>query len=833
MTVAAVELAAAQLTELETLSGGALAVLDQPGEGDADFVISMDTGVAGQGAGIRVRTRERFRIRVSATFPYEPPAVYAEHRRWKDSPHVNWGNLLCLYAAPAIEWAPADGMRGLVERLLMWLERAAEGTLDPDGRPLHPPVAFPTTTGCLVVEPSLGDRVPWSGAAAGGVATQFAWCVRHGSRVDVVAWLSEQQLVERVNQAQGSSVNPQGLPYFIALAVLVSSELWWEYPNGADQLAEGLAGAGYPRERLLADLALVGQANHILRRRSATPDAHPVVVLVGTPSRRIEGDARLAHLVAWKLGDYGEQIVAALAEDSFGAFTTKTSERLRGFAREWLRTSVVRWMSVYDQRRETTRRRDQDTAISWLRDRRVLILGCGALGAPVAEYCVRAGSEAVTVVDNGYVAPGILVRQPYRDHDIGNAKAGALADRLNAITRKPRVRGVVGNAVTYLLDELDAGDFDLIVDATANSGVRAAVEQTHRHHAAAGFPLPPTVMMIIGHRSDLGLVTVSTKGATGTGHDVLRRVLLDARRAGTQGWQDVLADFFPDPPRADLFFPEPGCSAPTFVGSAADVSALAASMLTEVTRILAAGEETGTTMTAVAVRGPSAQDRPNTSPERLAWPNDLVVTDSSTGYDVRLSAHTMAEIRAEARRGARVRGPRIETGGMLLGSVDEATGVVSVDIATGPSPDSKLSSGFFFHGTAGTQEILEHHSRLTGGAIGFLGIWHTHPGGPARPSPMDEAGMSLLTSFSDVRRALMVIIGGAPATWQGWIEDGVLPDIHVEMIEPGRTADLGETRAPVEEQVVPFGEYLPGGFSAPDPRLLPRRRRRWAWWRRV
>ena len=57
-------------------------------------------------------------------------------------PHVQWQHLICLYAAPSVEWLPADGMRGLLDRLIAWLRRAAAGDLDPEDQPLHPPVAY-------------------------------------------------------------------------------------------------------------------------------------------------------------------------------------------------------------------------------------------------------------------------------------------------------------------------------------------------------------------------------------------------------------------------------------------------------------------------------------------------------------------------------------------------------------------------------------------------------------------------------------------------------------------------------------------------------------------
>lgn len=828
MSTAAVDVAAAQLADLEEMSGGALEVLDRSGEGDqaGRFVVSIDTGVTAPGPGVRVRARERFEFVVPGTFPYEPPQVWVDHRRWAGSRHVQWGRYLCLYAAPSVEWVPADGMRGFVDRLLTWLERAAAGTLDPDGQPLHPPTAYPKANGFVIVTPNLGDRVPWAAGRGGGVVRQFAWCVRDGDRVDVLAWLTREQVVTRANSTGAAAENPQGKPYFVALTVIIVDELGWEYPDTAAGLADGLAQVGYPEEALLDDLAWTSRANQVLRSRAGNPDADPVVMLLGTPSRRLTGSTRLAHLVTWKLDQRGEDLTALLAWDTEDV-PPESVERLQAAVRHWLQTADVQWLQVYDERREITHRRDTGTALSWLQDTRVLVLGCGAVGAPVAEYCVRAGAAAVTVLDHGIVAPGILVRQPYGDGDIGRFKAEALADRLNSITRKPKAEGLVGSAVPFVLGEPDPAGFDLIVDATADSGTRAAIERAHRTNPDR----PPVLTMIVGHRADLGLVTVSRSGATGTGHDVLRRVLLRARRTGMPEWQDVVADFFPDPPRTDVFFPEPGCSAPTFVGSAADVAALAASMLTEAVQVLAAEQPVEETMTAIAVRRPrvsSGQHR--AAAECLAWPNDVVVKDAGTGYDVRISAEAMAEIRTEVRRGARARGRRIETGGMLLGTIDESTGVVSVDLATGPSPDSKLSSSYFDHGTTGTQELIDHHSLRTGGITGFLGIWHTHPFGRAAPSPTDRAGMAALTSFGGTAtKALMVIFGGAAPVWTPWIESAQPPDIHVTVVERDPAVPFTDAAGPAtrKQDAPPPGQYFPGGFSMSPRESRPRLRRRW------
>ena len=827
-------LAARQLADLEQLSGGAFEVLAQPDADDNRFLVSLDTHGISDGPGIRVRARELFRIRVPDTFPYRPPSVFVDHRRWKGTPHVHWGSLLCLYAASSVEWSPADGMRGFIDRLVTWLERAAEGTLDPDGQPLHPPVTYTSTeAGHVVIHPDLANRVPWSTGAVSTkpVETLFAWCTRDGSRLEVVEWLSVLDTYDRVLADDIQAADNQGRPYFLIPTVLISDEIGWEYPEKARDLAVGLEESGYAREQLLTKLTRTSRLNRILRRKDGDEDldADPVAMLLGTPSRRIAGTTRLAHLVGWMLNELGGQITSLLSDLETGP-QQELTDKVRRLAHEWLDIADLHWMQAHEMRPEVTNRRDRGTPASWLRGKRVLALGCGALGAPVAEHCVRAGVSHITVLDFGVVTPGILVRQPYSYADIGRAKASALTDRLNTITRELVVEANLDNAVTTLLNPaFDPTTFDLIVDATADVGVRAALEYARRLRRD---DWPPVMMMVIGHQADRGLVTVSRASATGAGHDVLRRVAVRARGVEARTWGDIVDDFFPDPPRTEMFFPEPGCSAPTFVGSAAEVSALASHVLTKALGSLAVGENGGAAMTAIAVRLASADGEGdvrggNDGVSVLTWDNDLVRLDPDTGYEIRVSAEAVAEMRAETRRGARVRGPGVETGGMMLGAFDDSTGVINIDVATGPSPDSRLSSVYFDHGTAGTQDVIDHHLDRTGNATGFVGIWHTHPYGHARPSDTDEAGMAALTMFAGTgRRALMMILAGEPRLWEAWRDADGLPSTYVRLVCRDETLLTGHVPRRIQAEPPP-GTYFAGGYAYPSDGSRPPRPRPW------
>lgn len=300
-----------------------------------------------------------------------------------------------------------------------------------------------------------------------------------------------------------------------------------------------------------------------------------------------------------------------------------------------------------------------------------------------------------------------------------------------------------------------------------------------------------------------------------------RKVALRAS-AGSPEWQDVRDDFFPKTPRTELFFPEPGCSAPTFVGSAAQTTALAGLMLNEALLVLtgetrAAQEETlfnASSFASVVRTGEAA----TAGTSRMAWPSDIVLTDSSSGFVVQVDASAMAEVRSEVRRGARIRGEKIETGGMLFGSFDDALGVVFVDGVAGPPPDSFLSETYFQHGVEGVQNRVDAEMKRSGHASGFVGFWHTHPDGEASPSDTDRQGMHRIVGpDGTLKRALMMIFGGPREHWSSWRDSTphVQPQTYVRVVPRPAGSRSGELAyiGGLQMQSLPPGRYFRGGFS--------------------
>jgi len=91
-----------------------------------------------------------------------------------------------------------------------------------------------------------------------------------------------------------------------------------------------------------------------------------------------------------------------------------------------------------------------------------------------------------------------------------------------------------------------------------------------------------------------------------------------------------------------------------------------------------------------------------------------------------------------------------ETGGILLGYRTDENDLVITE-ATGPGPQARHGWRSFEPDTRYCQERLNATYRQTGGAIGYLGEWHTHPFGSTRPSRLDLQAMLDIAREPDPR----------------------------------------------------------------------------------
>ena len=725
--------------------------------------------------GIHLRGRERFSVAIPPDFPYKHPSVSSSHRRWAGTPHVQWGRWLCLYQASS-DWAPQAGMYGFVERVDQWLRHAVVGHLDPADAPLHPPVQYGTSGTLITVNancPSVGDTA-WIGF--GDLR------VRGPHRLDLTGW----------------SELPQTTPS--ALTILLPEPLAWEYPTRVDALFAMAVEQGIELPRLQVLLMLSAHAS---------ADGEPMYVVVGSPMRRGHANEQLQHIAVWQIAsDMADAFRTSLPRPEDSSRLDELRDEYRQVVFDWAAASKISWCSVTENRPEIVVRRDEASPSHHaFAGKHVVIWGCGAIGGHAAEWIARAGASRITLYDKDIVTPGVLVRQPYTDADIGQPKATQLAARLRQIRPELRIDKHVCDIFDRALPRARwHDDADVLIDATASAAIRLKLEHVNR-----AYPSQTTtvVSMLFGHDVERGLAAVVPPAYPGASEDALRQAKIACNVL--PGLHEFADEFWPSKPRTDHFQPEPGCSDPTFRGATVEVAAICAGLLNLVALEIVADKSLSASAHFLALPGVAHRGRREAS---ITIDPPTVLTDGLGRYEIRLTPHALSEIRAWTARNDRANRHQDETGGVLVGRRDETTDIVWIDAAGGPPPDSDASPLRFTCGTSGVPSFLEEHAQRSSGESTYLGMWHTHPSMPSTPSAVDVVGMVGLVASQEAREAVMLIVGGSHRTERlgayVFNGDAIKRDGEVKLeITPQAATPTERPGAPIRD----IGLALSGGGS--------------------
>ncbi|WP_245318397.1 MULTISPECIES: ThiF family adenylyltransferase [unclassified Mesorhizobium] len=205
-------------------------------------------------------------------------------------------------------------------------------------------------------------------------------------------------------------------------------------------------------------------------------------------------------------------------------------------------------------------------AAAALRGKKILLIGCGAIGSFAAMEFARAGVGKLTIVDHDIVEPGNSVRWPLGRAYWGVPKVAALREVLLQNYPSTNVQPIfnrLGAATTRIEDARKADrsprcqfrqlveEADLIIDATASTECQASIAHECR---ALGKPL------VVGY---------ATEGVAGGIVVRLRPDLEACWVCLNEHWNDKSIDLPPQNPTATVL--PVGCNAPTFTGGSFDL----------------------------------------------------------------------------------------------------------------------------------------------------------------------------------------------------------------------------------------------------------------------
>ncbi|NQV15304.1 ThiF family adenylyltransferase [bacterium] len=672
--------------------------------------------------GFPFRTRERFFILIDDNFPFSPPKIYSSHSRFAGRPHIQWKKSICMYVASDIEWNPSDGMYGFVTRLDEWLRRAAVNELDETGAALHPPVAYTSVNSKTIIPKAntpIISKNDWLGFASLIKTNETAY--------SIVEWLEPYSSLDNID---------------VAAVVLLKTAMPFEFPTKIYELLKELMDRGIKLSLILSILRAAA-----VKKNKDTP----LLLIVGSPSRGIRGsDNVLQHLTAWEFDHDAElNVILSIGKQFSDPKWQKIGDKAQKDFIEWASKASVNWCIVQELRPEIVKRRDFSAELSIFQNKRVMVWGCGALGANVAISLARAGVKKLTLFDNKKVTPGVLLRQPYVQMDIGRPKVEALKDRIFQIEPDIDVEPHDENLHVVLKNEdLSKQEYDIIIDCTASNSIHYRIESIKKKNN----PKAPIVSMIVSGKAREGLLIAIQKEYSGSVFDVYHKAMISVSQdLNAKKYADA---FIPAKGEDSFFQPEPGCSDPTFVGSVSDILILANKMLNESTHIFRLNQNKATA-TFISTRETS-----DIKYKKYTSHSDQVLIDQKESYEIRITPSAHNEINTVISESARKRGADYETGGLLFGKRDDILKIIWVDEACGPPPDSTYFKDQFICGIQGVEQIANHKKIRSRGNISYVGVWHIHPNSEPFPSEMDLNGMFqiLHEPYTNKTKNLLLII---------------------------------------------------------------------------
>jgi len=670
--------------------------------------------------GLDLREREEFFLTLSPDFPFEYPKLMVEHTRFDSFPHIIWSHWICLYQSK-IEWNPSDGLFGFFDRLKTWIGKAAINDMDPLDGPLEPPHHVTSTSQVPYVircNAPVNPGEEWFGLAV---------LEEYPNRIELVNWIDPMQEW------------PEGIR--AAFAIILPKPLPMEFPEKGEAFFRELLKQEFDRYRVLRYLALASLF---------TPQGKPIHLVLGIPMRRAADGSTRLHIAVWTTdSDLSEclRIVLPQGTDTKEIFNIRME--LADKLYDLFKDRQIVWCKVLEDRNEIIIQRDTGSLMKWFTKKKVLILGCGALGSWAAEIIARTNPSLIHLVDNTIVKPGLLTRQNYRLDDIGSNKAAALAVRLSSLTSSTSINHFDQEAHKFVTEDIDRlRSYDAVIDCTASFIFQMKLE---RDWSIFDYNTPNIISMIIDAKAQRCLSVIIGNNSRGGPWDsyVHFKQMLCFGGSDT----DIISAFYSERAVKDLFQPEPGCSDPTFSGSTADIFGLVSTALNLSVSKLMSGDLPG----GIAFSAHSQEYSGSCGVYNLPKFHEIKVGE----YRVRINEDVFGKARTYVQKNNRKRSPKHETGGLLWGFWDDSVGIIWILDLSGPPSDSSHESGHFICGIKGTVKEHMHRIEKSYGVCGFIGFWHTHPEMTSLQSIIDLGGMAELVSHigNNQRRSIMLIFG--------------------------------------------------------------------------
>lgn len=531
--------------------------------GDAAFVVRFDLPPS-NGAGLPAVVDVR--AVVPAQFPFGKVEFTPVGDEVRGFPHQDGRTgALCLKPSRAYPFDPAERLHAYVESAQEWLEDAANDTLLIPGQPWELPdfrVDRNDLPPPLYILESPASFPYWKVRIGQFGSVQLAG-YRHGRGLVPV----------RFSGANDPAFEPEVSDGFLQRKVavmgtwvLLPSHLAWRHrPSRNFEDLEGLCRA-----------AGVDLWTPLRRALKAKPCEGFHYLLVGAPIPRIVGEE--PSEVHWQPIAFPQQRSGPFVPGTRPKSRTSADQRsFRARMRGSLLHQAIPWATVQNVAPDRLAKRG--ALHGGMRETRICLLGCGAVGSVFSEYIVRGAARDLALFDCETLDLENLSRHTLAGPEVGRSKAVDLARRLNGIHPLATVRGFLSSLP--LLDrpprrEREAREAfdgaDAYIECTANESVFQWLSRVGRERGQL------VLHVFLG--ADARFLTICASGRHASCATVARKLFADIYDGRTPfTWDEY-------DPRTEEVMPGAGCWQGTFPAKGWDIAALVACAMPIVEHLL-------------------------------------------------------------------------------------------------------------------------------------------------------------------------------------------------------------------------------------------------------
>lgn len=351
--------------------------------------------------------------------------------------------------------------------------------------------------------------------------------------------------------------------------------------------------------------------------------------------------------------------------------------------------------------------------------KKILVLGCGAIGSKLIYHLYRSGVVNLTICDKDKMLLHNICRHALSSATSMEPKVKLIRDNLsNMFPFSTQGLEIVKEDLLTSLPQMNLNKFDLIIDTTASASVFRCLD-----HLTAEIETP-TVRFALSDAGKVGMLYVKYNSKTYLSDYYMQLIREAISNDDISKWIEKEQSY-----NYDLVRIGEGCHSNTMVLSDDIISAHTALASNIIRNIFEAEEKNRAYLSFIDVDyvGHMFSDFIDV-PDFIKLP-----CENLRDWSIRIPEDLLKKIRIKAKVSVSK-----EIGGYLMGCVDEKHQVVYVLDQFTPS-DSKRFKSKLSLGVKGWMEYFDKIQNKTSKMLTYLGDWHSHPVGSLSRSETDIA----------------------------------------------------------------------------------------------